>query len=223
MKQLKNEKGIALVTALCFTLISLGIVMMLLYIVTQGTKVTAASKRYKSTLEASYGAVALLQKDIIPRMMNFTSATNGPLGLRAFTVGGGIMPTAISTAKSDCLYQKINKTTWSAACDPSTEKDTSAKVSPDMRFNLKSTNDLAGYNVYTKIVDTRCGGDSTDPCSNSDPNSGGVKGLEKGEGSGGKGQSVSSVSKPAYYRIEVMGERASNAREKSELTVLYAY
>jgi len=38
MKMLQNNKGIALVTALMFTLISLGIVMLLLSSIIQGTK-----------------------------------------------------------------------------------------------------------------------------------------------------------------------------------------
>lgn len=222
MSQLNNEKGIALITALCFTLISLGMVMMLLYIVTQGTKVTAANKRYKTTLEASYGAVDLLQKDIIPRMINFTSATTGPASMRALTLPG-IMNTAITQAKADCLYQKINKTLWDATkCDAET-KTNIASVSPDMTFNLKATNDSVGYNVYTKIVDTKCGGTASDPCSNSDPNSGGIKGLEKPVGTGGNGEQDTTVSKPAYYRIEIRGERALNPLEKSDLSVLYAY
>jgi hypothetical protein len=29
--------------------------------------------------------------------------------------------------------------------------------------------------------------------------------------------------KPAYYRVEIQGERASNPREKTKLSVLYAY
>lgn len=213
MNKLQNESGIALVTALCFTLISLGIVMMLLYIVTQGTKVTAANKRYKTALEASYGGVELLQKDIIPRMMNFTSAGS---------IQGLSLPGLMSSiTNADCIYQKLNKTLWdSTKCDATT-KTGIASVSPDMTFNLKATNDTQGYNIYTKIVDTRCGGTASDPCSNSDPDSKGIDYLDKG-GTGSVGENTT-VRRPAYYRIEVKGERASNPREKSELTVLYSY
>lgn len=219
MNKIKNENGIALVTALMFTLITLGMVMMLLYVVTQGTKTTAANKRYKTSLEASYGAVELLQKDIIPRMMNFSSASSGVAGIQAMNFPG--LMTTITSAKADCLYQKLNKTSWdSAKCDGTT-KSTVASVSPDITFNLKATNDPLGYNVYTKIVDTRCGGTSSDPCSNSDPNSGGIKGIEQG-GTGTVAEKTA-VGKPAYYRIEVKGERAGNPVEKSEISVLYAY
>jgi hypothetical protein len=213
MNKLKNKKGIALVTALCFTLISLGIVMMLLYVVTQGTKVTSAHKRYKTSLEAGFGAVELLQKDIIPKMMNLNSTDIAPLATQFAAL-------SMSIPIPGCLAQKINFTSWDSSCTAS-NKTAIASDSPDMSFNLKALNDTAGYNVYTKIVDTRCGGTSSDPCSNGDPNSGGLSGIDKG-GTGMTGDKYT-VGKPAFYRIEVTGERATNQREKSELSVLYAY
>ena len=213
MDKLKNENGMALVTALCFTLISLGIVMMLLYVVTQGTKITAASKRYKTTLEASYGAVELLQKNLIPQMINLNSANIAALTSQFSAL-------SMSIPNSDCLSQKVNFASWDSSC-VAANKTSLASDSPDMTFNLKATNDTVGYTVYTKIIDTRCGGTASDPCSNSDPYGGGISGIEKG-GTGILEDKVA-VSKPAYYRIEVKGERSLNPREKTELSVLYAY
>src|SRR5512133_4037952 len=66
MLTLRNNKGIALVTSLLFTLISLGIIMALLTIVIQGTKVSAANKSYKTAIQAGYGAVELVTRDILP-------------------------------------------------------------------------------------------------------------------------------------------------------------
>jgi len=48
MNRLNNNKGVALVTALMLTLISLTIVMALMYMITQGTTVSASYKRYKN-------------------------------------------------------------------------------------------------------------------------------------------------------------------------------
>ena len=70
MNKLRNERGIALVTSLMLTLISLVIVMTLMYFVTLGTQVSASAKRYKNTREAAYGGVSLTVNEFIPRLNN---------------------------------------------------------------------------------------------------------------------------------------------------------
>jgi hypothetical protein len=92
-----------------------------------------------------------------------------------------------------------------------------------MTFNLKATNDGAGFNVYSKITDTRCGGDTTlnQPCSNSDTS--GVDYLDAGSGVASSSGSVTPQHRPAYFRIEVQSERAVNPKEKAQLSVLYGF
>jgi hypothetical protein len=220
MHKLNDNQGIALVTALLFTLISLGIVMMLLYIVTQGTKISAASKNYKTSLEASYGAVEVVTKDLLPSMfINYTTSAS-----RATLVP--IYSNLNMTYSSlDCLGEKIKKSTlnWSSTLCTSSNKNYTPSDSPDISFVLKASNDSAGFRVYTKIVDTRCGGDTSmnQSCSNSDIT--GIDFLDSGSGVTGGGGKVTPQHKPAYYKIEAQGERASNPREKSKLSVLYAY
>lgn len=222
MKYFNNEKGIALITALLFMMLSLGIVMTLLYMVNQSTKMTSANKRYKSALEASYGATELLTKDILPVI--FSTYTSGSglalLAARYDSVNMDISDTA-------CLIHKtgFSTTNWnSTICIPST-KTTLATEKPDVTFNLKASNDTTGYNVYAKIVNTRCGGDTAagQPCSNSKLPPPGAEMLSDGSGVAGGSGIVKPQSMPAYYRLDVQGQRASNPREKSELSVLYAY
>ena len=94
-----------------------------------------------------------------------------------------------------------------------------------MTFNLKATNDSVGFNVYAKITDTRCGGNTAavppQPCSNSDTS--GVDYLDAGGGVASSSGAVTPQHRPAYFRIEVQSERAVNPNEKSQLSVLYAY
>jgi hypothetical protein len=92
-----------------------------------------------------------------------------------------------------------------------------------LTFRLKASNDPSGFTVYTKITDTRCGGDtaSGQPCTNSDVT--GVDYLDAGGGVASSSGSVTPQHKPAYYRVEVQSERTVNPVEKSQLSVLYAY
>lgn len=217
---LRNNKGIALVTSLLFTLLSLAIVMTLLYMVTKGTKTTAAQKRYKTALEASYGAAELLSKDLLPSMFrNYTTAASiADLPASFYNV-------SLAIPDSGCLAQKTQKPTtqWDTTLCAAPTKTVTPTESPDLTFNLKAANDPAGYTVYSKIIDTRCGGDPSlgQACSNSD--SSGIDYLDGGGGVAGGGGIVQPQSRPAYYKIEIQGERASNPREKSKLSVLYAY
>lgn len=220
MTRLNNNQGIALVTALMFTLISLGIVMMLLYIVTQGAKVSAANKTYKSSLEASYGAVEVVTKDLFPNIFSrYTTVTS----MAALT--SRYSNVAMSFPAVNCFAEKTRKSTaqWDTTLCTGGSKSYLTADAPDVSFVLKAPNDAAGYRVYTKITDTKCGGNSalSEPCTNSDIT--GIDYLDSGGGVTGGGGKVTPQHKPAYYRIEVQGERAANPREKSKLSVYYAY
>jgi len=75
MTRIRNNKGVALVTSLMLTLISLTIIMALMYMITQSTQVSGASKRYKTALDAGYGGSELFTKDILPFLLeNFENA-----------------------------------------------------------------------------------------------------------------------------------------------------
>lgn len=229
----KNEKGIALVTSLMFTLISLGIIMMLLYMVTQATKINSANKKYKTAIEASYGAVDLVAMDILPAMIGFNTfdATK-------------YSDIALALPDAACLAEKLKKPTslWNSTLCNSTTQSLLPNIKSDFTFNLKSTNDNFGYNVYAKIVDTKCTAALPD-CTNSKSSSieinqtgltltqitkivaynNALKSLTSADPTSGGGGGGEILPKPAYYTIEVQGESATNAHEKSKLSVLYAY
>lgn len=207
MKYLRNEDGIALLTALMFTLLCLGMIMTLLYYVIAGTKMSAAQKRYRSTLEASYGGTEFITKTIIPRLFNNYvggSASllqdfggSDKLGLTFASTG---LDTKLSTSTSG--WVGLNKT-----IDP---KDT-----PDVTFTLPGQNAGSNYKVYTKIVDTIAGVGLLDAS--------GIDYLDGGQGVAGTSNSTSTPRTPNIYSIEVQGEATVNPTEKAGVSVLYAY
>lgn len=197
-----NNKGIALVTSLMLTLLSLVMCTALLYFVTIGTKVSASQMRYKTALEAANGGTELLLKDILPSVLQgYSSSISAKFSTLSMQVSSG-----------PCFQQKLTSSpsAWSASCN----SVLNAKSQPDLTFNLKSVMNgftkQPDFRVYSKIVDTVAG--NTD-----------ISGVQL-EGSGAAEQSGAITPKtiPYYYRIEVLSERASNSNEKATLSVLYA-
>jgi hypothetical protein len=205
MKWIRNENGVALVTALMLTLISLGIVMALLLMTTQGTKFSGMNKRYKTALEASYGGTEIFTKDIFPFIMkNYSSPTLSNDVQTAF--GGSTVTRVLSDQK--CLQSKLTKSTadWPVGCS----NTPLAKQDPDISFNLAATSGNQ-FVVYSKIVDTVKG--------NSD-----VGGLQlEGSGVAQSSSVLTPQSFPYIYRLEVQGERQNNPTAQANIEVLYAY
>ncbi len=200
-----NENGIALVTALMLTLISLTIIMSLLFMITAGAQLTGAHKRYKTSLEAARGGVDVVVKDILPTMMlNQGSAT-----LEADVEGSfGAISLNVNTTVACPIQAKLTTPTsqWPAACS----QQSNPKQSPDMSFDLPSTIGDP-FRVYTKIVDTVKG--------NSD-----ISGLQlEGSGVAESNSVLTPQHFPYLYRVEVQGERSANAREQANISALYAY
>lgn len=247
MKILHNNKGVALVTSLMLTLISLALILTLLYIVTQNTVLSGSHRRYKTALEASYGGVEVFTKEIIPQIFKDYSSVN------AFHIAKTGLTNNLSdislnvTATDNCMMQKlINPSSRWTNCseDQKSSSLASVKSAPDIIFNLQGVRDSAGYKVFTKIVDTVPGNTDTsaaaivstedrtalDPGSGSGSGSGGmwsnsndlISGAGAAYNQGGAGV-VKVRHIPVRYRIEVQGERAVNPLEKGNLSVLYAY
>ncbi len=172
MVRLQNNKGIALVTSLLFTLISLGIIMALLTIVLQGTRISAANKLYRSATEAGYGAVDVVSRDIMPAIFKGSLDTGYISGLtNAIILTFPSVPTSPPpTAPSNCIDQKLGLSTLQWTNCTGQYSSPNPKQSPDMTFTLNAVNNQVGFNVFAKIIDTRCGGDTAagQPCSNSD-------------------------------------------------------
>ena len=206
MKKLGNEDGIALVTALMFTLICLGMVMALMQMLLLQTKSSGSLKNYRSSLEASYGGAELITREFIPGLFANYSTGIGPLMTAFGGTGIGKIDLIVNSAS---LETKLSKPTteWgdlSRTLDP--------KDVPDLQFSLKGSGSTQ-FKVYAKIVDTVEGNSDTT----------GIDYLDSGAGVAGAGAGISPKHNPALFSIEVQGERANNAKEKAQLSVLYAY
>jgi len=205
MKFIRNEDGIALVTSLMFTLITLGIVMALLLMITRGINVSGMNKRYKTALEASYGGTEIFTKDIFPFILrNYSSAT---LITNVQNTFGGTSVTNV-LATQNCLQSKLTQATanWPAGCSNSP----SPKQSPDISFRMTAASGNP-FIVYSKIVDTVKG--NTD-----------IGGLQlEGAGVAESSSVLTPQSFPYIYRLEVQGERQNNPTAQANIEVLYAY
>jgi len=211
MKTIINERGVALVTALMLMLVILAICMSMLYMVMQSTKSSASQKRYSTSVAASYGGTEVL-KDIMPRLMGYSTVRSALPTVTGFNNINLAFPSASSDL--DCLTQKLKKnpSEWTACGEAN--KTVNAKSNPDFTFTLKGLTADTGYKVYTKIVNTVAG--------NSDQS--GVDYLESGLGVAQAGGGIIAPQHfPSIFTIEVSGEKELNAKERSELSVLYAY
>ena len=203
MRYLRNENGIALLTALMFTLIAMGIIMALLQMVLMGTKMSASQKVYRNSLEASYGGVELVAKEIIPGLFgNYSSGRD-----KIETTFGSSIGLVLNNAT---LEKKLSKDTSAWTTLTLAQKIPDAKVEPDITFKLSGTN--GNFMVYNKIVDTVTG--------NSDISG---RDLDPGIGVAGAGSGIAPKHSPHLITIEVQGERETNPKEKAMLSVLYAY
>jgi hypothetical protein len=203
-----NNKGIALITALMLTLITLVIISGVLFIVTNNTKSSGANKAYRNVTEAAYGGSDLIMQDIIPRLFQNVSTNT----LRTEYNTSSLANMNMLFNSSACLRTKLNNPVSSGWGSCSSTLD--PKVQPDMKFNLAGSSGQ-GYTVYTKIVDTVKGVQYPPPPPGGQPLMGG---------------GVTESSAPTttnlihyVYRIEVEGERTVNPTEKSNLSVLYEY
>lgn len=202
-KYLKNNDGIALVTSLMLTLISLTMIMALLYIVTQSTRASGANKRYKTALEASYGGSELFTKDVLPYLMqNYGSPSLATITAATFS------DVALNVTDQVCLQSKLTLPSgkWPAGCSNSP----SPKQNPDVTFNLLSGTGNP-YTIYSKIVETMLG--------NTDVSGLQLEGAGVAEGTSG----ITPQHFPYLYRLEIQGEQSIASSAQANIEVLYAY
>ena len=115
MRILKNEKGIALVTSLMFTMISLVICMALLYMVISGARTSGAHKRYKTALDASYGGTEIVTRDLIGKALKVLPSATSTEFSSSFLSAMGTLNTP---SFSECLQMRTNMSCnqWTGAC-----------------------------------------------------------------------------------------------------------
>lgn len=207
MKIQVNDKGVALVTALLLTLISLAITMALLAFVIAGTRMSASQKRYRSALSAAYGGVEVATKDVIPLV--FQGFTSSSLRSSFSTIQLSVV------SSNACLRQKLftPSSAWTTAVCGANAKVLDATVSPDFRFTLSGKNAQSHYNIAAKIVDTIPG--------NSDPS--GMDMLDPGMAVAGSSPGISPMHLPSLVSMEVEGTQGTRSEEKADISILYAY
>ncbi len=212
MRYVRNEDGIAMVTALMFTLICLAMIMTLMYYALTGTKMSAAQKKYRNSLEATYGGTEFVTKTVIPRL--FTNFSSGSASLRG-DFGASNLDLKFwvtGTSSSGDLLTKLTRPTgeWPV----SISKTVDPKTVPDFVFTLQGEGGN-NYKVYSKIVDTVPAVGLIDES--------GIDYLDSGVGVSGISSSTQTPRTPSIYSVEVQGETAVNPKEKAGVHVLYAY
>jgi hypothetical protein len=229
MKCINNERGIALVMALIFSLIVLATVSALLYLVTQGTTMSGYQKRYQTSLEASRGAADMVSKEVLTKVIGqaLSASLLNTAKTDLQTAYSQVSLNFPATTTTACLQNKLLLSPWYLTTNNWTScgagnVSVDPKQSPDIMFQLAGPSPLLpdqNFNVFAKIVDTVGCTTATD-CPNSD-----ISGLDiQGQGvvDSGSGM-VSPKQVPYMYRIEIQAERVTNPDERSNLSVLYAY
>jgi len=232
MKLLHNENGVALITSLMFTAITLVITMALLYMATSSIRTSGMIKRYRTTTEAGYAATDIVVKDLIAASFAFHNLSSASNPYSTYMTGRFATAGNYSPTFSNCLRAKLTtpKSQWAAACSSTLD----AKSGTDVSFVLNS-NTGSPFSVYSKIVDTmerkftvlEAYSASTGwtkrsktitQAGNSDTSATSLEGGSTTEGAG-----VTVPHYPYMYRIEIQAERQTNATEKAKISVQYAY
>jgi hypothetical protein len=213
MKHVNNERGVALVTALMLTMLSLVICASLLYMITHSTRTSASQKRYSNAIAAGYGTAEMV-KEIVPRMMSYTSARSCiPSMMTGFSNVNLAFPT--NSADIACLDQKLKNSTsdWSSDCTAE-NRDNRARIRPDFSLMLNGSTPGTKFKTVAKIVNTVRGNSDTS----------GVDFLEQGLSVSQAGGGVIAPQHfPSMFTVEVSAEQEVGATERAELSVLYAY
>lgn len=193
MKMLRNEKGIALVMVLVLSLISLAVVSSLLFMVTQGTRLSGSVKLYRTAEEASQGGIEQIANLIDDR---------------------GTPTTGTPTTNTACLDEKLAESTadWASCTAPEMSLDPS--TGPDLTLTFGAT--PFQFTVSAKIVDTVQGNSETGGLvARGELGGKGVVASTTGL--------ISPPHTPYLHRVEVQSENTANARERARYSVLYAY
>ena len=218
LSMLMSERGLALVTILVLSLITLAVISTLVSMVIQGTRTSGYYKRYETAREAAVGGAELAGDLILERgllsvpLLSMWSSSTGSGGFLSCDCGDPDDPNdnRDSLGVRTCLCDKLCDSTvdWPDACS-----NTLAPTdTPDLEFDMAGINTT--YRVSVKIVDTIRG--------NSDV------GVSVGQlGGTGVVSSFSSVipapPMPYLLRVEINSEDTINQLERARLSALYAY
>jgi len=220
VKFLKNNKGVALVTALMLTMLTFTITMVMLYIILQSTRLSGSQRRYHNALDAAVGGVEVVTVEALPKLLAYALYPEAGSDLQASlsaAMPGLNQDNQLTVPSDNCLKTKLTTNTIDWTNCGTASKTIDARQQPDMFFTLKSTipagkdgaTNAPGYRVFVKIVSTTRGSSDT-------------SGRDL-DGSATYEAPASDVGSPYLYRMEVSSDRANNPLEKANLSVLYAY
>ena len=193
---IKDEKGIALVTALILALVSMAIATATIYMVLQSTSISGLEKRYTTALGAAKGGAEVATKVI-------TNAGTDPTGLLTINTSSNCLDQKLQLRKTD----ENGNNQWTNCT--AQQRSLDVTESPDMTMTLGSGNNT--YTVNIKIVDTIEGNTKL----GSDLE---VKGVVASLSGYIKNPTVV----PRTYRTEIRSVNNSNAQDIAEVTALYA-
>lgn len=211
LKRQGREKGVALVMALIVVSVAAGIFAAVMYFALTGTEVSGLQRKYQSSKEASLGAIDVLTKDLLPRVMG---GTNLSAAVAALIKPAAVLPAITAdTGKDACFTAKLMTSTsdWPGG---TCESGTDPTLNPDVVFNLKGKSDQTKpYVVSMKIIDTISG--------NSDKT--GVV-LDLGSGVVDDASSLIRIQHfPFLYTIVTDARQQGSTLERANIEVLYAY
>ncbi len=202
----KNQRGIALIVALILSLVSLMLVGMALYVVTQGIRLSGRLRIYATSLSAARGAYEITTS-VLPSIKDNQSFDLSKIN-------------SLEDSKEKCLHIKLNyltqdwtsTTAWGTDNCYSLNEATSSNIGDIEKFyDLKYK--LGNYYVYIKIISSSLGNTQL-PSNNL--SSGGVS-------SSGSSNNRQSPPMPHLYRIEILSENSKNSNDQVHITALYAY
>jgi len=235
MKYINNQKGIALVMVLVLSMIALAIVSTILFMLTKETVLTGSEKFYRTAEEAGTGGAELVSQYLsnlgilnIPASQNriFTQDITKSYGSNCYCNPDD--PTKnfdnMTGARSDrCDKICLPTDQWPAALDEGmaagvqvsldpTAKRLNGQDSADLKFTLGVAPQT--FDVYAKIVDTVPGNTNTSNLN--------IEGdLQSLSVTTAKADMTPHY--PFLYRVEIRAQSTLNPRERSRISLLYAY
>lgn len=205
MKKYKKKEGIAFITALLVAVIGFLVVMVALYIVYRGTEISGIEKKYKTSLEASYGAAEIIGKEIIP------STIGASLSSFRGSLPSDYQNMMTVNVDDTCWSRKLtlDSTQWNCSSTSTSDLETTS----DIQFNFQG-NGLAEFIVSAKVVETLRGNSNTSGL-NLELEGSGV--VEAGSGM------LKPIHLPYLYRIEFQGQLEGSTEERANLSSVYEY
>jgi len=196
-----REEGIALVAVMVMSAITLAVMAGLVYMATASTRVSGASKRHSTALEAAEGCIPLTR-----RMID----KGGDPGIADVNYTQNISPTCLTAKRRDGTNM------WPGTCSANLSMpiDTTDPNTYDMSFDITDANNTDPYRCYVRIINTVLGNSMAMAGGKSWKNTGVV--LDESAGLG--------TPMPYVYSIEIVSRPLNNPDVlKSELALLYQY